>query len=207
MLEERRGRLDQAIDRAVREMVQLDPAPGLRQRVAHRLANSEGAGAWPAAFAFGRRSAILGTAAAVVLVFAALVWLGKPTPRPEVDVVQATPATSPTAAQPAAPPVSDSSPAAQPIPTAPAVRAAVPTVPRIPPARDGIFGDRNGRVRAANVPADRGEDVVDADLLIVPALPLVDGGIQPLEPITIEPIRLAPLTIRPVTLNAPSGGK
>jgi hypothetical protein len=57
------------------------------------------------------------------------------------------------------------------------------------------------------VPADRVETTADAELLVAPALPLVDGGIQPLEPITIEPIRLAPLTIRPVTLSAPSGGR
>lgn len=206
MLEERRGRLDHAIDRAVREMVQLDPAPGLRQRVAHRLAAVERSTTWPATFAFGRRSAVLATAAAVALVFAALLWLGEPTPRPEADVAQSRPA-SPAAARPATPPVRGSAPAAEPLPVAPAPRVAGPTVPRIPPARDGIFGDRNGRVRAANVPADRGDDVADADLLIEPALPLVDGGIQPLQPITIEPIRLAPLTIRPVTLNAPSGGK
>jgi hypothetical protein len=205
MLEERRGRLDHAIDRAVRDMVQVDPPPGLRQRVAHRLADADASGAWPSAFAFGRRSAILATAAAVVLVFAAFVWLREPAPRPEADVVQSSPAASPDAAQPS-PPVSGSAPAQEPLPVAPATHAEGPTAPRIPPARDGIFGERSGRVRAANVAAAR-DLLVDADLVIEPALPLVDGGIQPLEPITIEPIRLAPLAIRPVTLNAPSGGK
>jgi hypothetical protein len=207
MLEERRGRLDHAIDRAVRDMVQVDPPPGLRQRVAHRLADADAPGVWPAALGFGRRSAILATAAAVVFVFAAFVWLREPTPRPEGGIVQSTPAASPDAAPPSAPPMSGSAPVAEPLPAAPAARVAGPTAPRIPPARDGIFGERNGRVRAANLAADRGDLLVDADLLIEPALPLVDGGIQPLEPITIEPIRLAPLAIRPVTLNAPSGGK
>jgi hypothetical protein len=207
MPEERRGRLDHAIDRAVRDMVQVDPPPGLRQRVAHRLAESDASGSWPSSLVFGRRSAILATAAAVVLVFTAFVWLREPTPRPEAGVVQSTPAASPGAAPASAAPMSGSAAAAEPVPAPPAARVAGPTAPRIPPARDGIFGEPTGRIRAANVPAGRGDVVVDADLLIEPALPLVDGGIQPLEPITIEPIRLAPLAIRPVTLSAPSGGK
>ena len=47
MPEERRGRLDHAIDRAVRDMMQVDPRPGLRHRVANRLAEVEASGAGP----------------------------------------------------------------------------------------------------------------------------------------------------------------
>ena len=54
MPDERRGRLDRAIDRAVREMVQVDPLPGLRRRVDEQLHARAGSGArrppfmWPA---------------------------------------------------------------------------------------------------------------------------------------------------------------
>ena len=207
MPEERRGRLDHAIDSAVRDMVQVDPRPGLRYRVANRLAEVEAGASRPVADAFARRSTLLATAAAVVLVLAAFVWLREPSARPEAELVDSTPAASPVASVPAAPAASGPAPGPEPAPMAPAPRVVSPTAPRIPPAREGIFGERTGRIRAANVSAGRSPAVADADLPVEPALPLVDGGIQPLEPITIEPIRVAPLTIRPVTLSAPSGGK
>lgn len=207
MREEYRGRLDHAIDRAVQEMVQVDPRPGLRLRVANRLAAVEAStAAWPMMFAFGRRAAILSTAAAVVLLLATFGWLREPTPRPEADVVGTGPASAPAAA-PSPPTVSSVAPDPGPVAAAPAPRVASPNAASLPPARTGIFGEPTGRIRAANVPAHRDDVATDEDLVIEPALPLVDGGIQPLEPITIEPIRLAPLTIRPVTLSAPSGGK
>ena len=208
MPEERRGRLDHAIDRAVRDMMQVDPRPGLGHRVANRLAEIDASGTgWPVAFAFGRRSALLATAAAVVLVLAAFVLLRDPIPGPETDVVEATPAASPVAASPSLPRVSGPAPAAEQAGAVPAPRVDSPTAPSIPRARDGIFGERTGRIRAANIPAGPSAAAADADLLVEPALPLVDGGIQPLEPIAIEPIRLAPLMIHPITLSAPSGGK
>ena len=208
MPEERRGRLDHAIDRAVRDMVQVEPRPGLRHRVANRLAEVDASGAvWPVPFAFARRSPLLATAAALVLVLAAFVLQRQSSPRPEADMVEATPAASPVATVPSAAPVSDSAPAAGPALVTPAPRVANPTTPPIPPARDGIFGERTGRIRAASIPAGRVEAAAEAEPLDEPALPLVEGGIQPLKPITIEPIRVAPLTIRPVTLSAPSGGK
>lgn len=208
MPEERRGRLDHAIDRAVREMMQLEPRPGLRHRVANRLADVDASGAaWPMAFAFARRSALLATVAAVVLVLAAFVLLRQSSPRSEADVVEATPAVSPVATVPSGTPVSDSAPAAGPATVSPAPRVTHSAMPPIPPARGGIFGERTGRIRAASMPAGPVEAGAEAELLVEPALPLVDGGIQPLEPITIEPIRVAPLTIRPVTLSTPSGGK
>jgi hypothetical protein len=186
-------------------MVQVDPRPGLRLRVANRLAAVEAStAAWPRMFAFGRRAAILSSAAAVVLLLATFGWLREPTPRPEADVGTG-PASAPAAA--ASPPtVSSAAPAPEPVAAAPAPRVASPHAAPLPPVRTGIFGERTGRIRAANVPAHRDDVVTDEDLVVEPALPL-DGGIQPLEPITIEPIRLAPLTIRPVTVSAPSGGK
>ena len=208
MPEERRGRLDHAIDRAVREMVQVDPRPGLRHRVANRLAKAEAPGAASlVTFAFPRPYAVIAAAAAVLVMVAAFGLLRGPELAPEVDVVESTPAVSPVAAAPSLPPVTASEPVAEPVGTARAERVPPPAPAPIPPARDGIFGERNGRIRAANVPAERADDAADADLLAQPALPLVEGGIPSIEAITIEPIRLAPLTIRPVTLSAPSGGK
>jgi hypothetical protein len=210
MPEERRGRLDHAIDRAVREMVQVDPRPGLRHRVANRLAKAEAPGAASLVtltFAFPRPYAVIAAAAAVLVMVAAFGLLRGPELAPEVDVVESTPAVSPVAAAPSLPPVTASEPVAAPVGTARAERVPPPGPASIPPARDGIFGERNARIRAANVPAERADVAADADLLVEPALPLVEGGIPPIEAITIEPIRLAPLTIRPVTLSAPSGGK
>lgn len=208
MSEERRGRLDHAIDRAVREMVQVDPRPGLRHRVANRLTQADASGAAHLAiFAVLQRYAGIAAAAALLIAAAVFGLLRGPEPGPEVEVVESTPVTSPVAAEPSQPPVTESQPVIEPAGVAAAEAVPPPATSPIPPARDGIFGERNGRIRAANLPADRADVAADADLLIEPALPLVDGGIQPIEAITIEPIRLAPLTIRPVTLSAPSGGK
>src|SRR3954468_20995491 len=43
----REARIDRAIDRAVREMVQIDPPPGLRRRVLSRLNESTGRAGYP----------------------------------------------------------------------------------------------------------------------------------------------------------------
>jgi hypothetical protein len=205
MPEERRGRLDHAIDRAVREMVQVDPRPGLRHRVANRLAEVEPPGAGSlVTFAFARRYVVAAAAAALLITVAGLGLLRGPEPGPEVDVVEST---SAVAAAPSLPPAPGSEPTTEPVGAARAVRVPPPATAPIPPARDGIFGERNGRIRAANIPAERADVAADADRRVEPSLPLVDGGIPPIEAITIEPIRLAPLTIRPLTLSAPAGGK
>src|SRR5687767_12230853 len=70
MPDQGRGRLDTAIDRAVRGMMQIDPRPGLRHRVAGRLE------------APGRRRLWLGpalaSAALLAVVLVSIVWLRAP---------------------------------------------------------------------------------------------------------------------------------
>ena len=54
------ARLDRAIDRAVRDMMQLDPPPGLRRRVLSRLNQSgERRRHWLPRFAFAAAAAVV----------------------------------------------------------------------------------------------------------------------------------------------------
>jgi len=201
MPDQHRGRLDRAIDRAVRDMVQVDPQPGLRHRVADRIQTGHpGTGrswrtysVWPA----------LATAAALVIVVTAFALLRAPvvTP-PEAQVADMVPATA--AAAPPTPTTAPPEPTVTPPPaprrsaTAPG-RASAPAN-RTPSAPGGLFGGRTGRVSAANLAPTIPPEVES----VVEPLP---GGLAPLAPISIERIKVAPLAVRPVTINALPGGR
>lgn len=144
MPNEERGRLDSAIDRAVRGMMQVDPPPGLRHRVANRIEASTRRTWMVPAFA--------AVAAAVVLILA-IVLLRTPqvAPSPEPAVVRAPPATPaeppPQAAVATTRPESAVAPAAEPPPQARSER----------PGAEAIFGEPTGRVSAANVRPEKDE--------------------------------------------------
>jgi len=179
---EERGRLDSAIDRAVRGLMQVNPRPGLRHRVASRL----GAPA-------PRISWMLPTAATAALFVVVLVaWMllhapgGSPAPQSHIAV---TPATTP-----------DSHPTV-PVPVQPA--ASAPRTPARPPQRrsEAVFGPRRDRVAAANVASV-------GTIAPMPAAnapyepPALTGTVAPLAPILIAPIEVEPITIMPLTVTA-----
>lgn len=189
--------LDRAIDRAVREMMQVDPPPGLRRRVLSRLEPSA-----------ARRPLFLpryvfATAALAMLILAAMfmrehggarVESGMPPsvtsrtpPRP-----QPVPATGPHAAED--PKVTARGP------SAPITREPIP-MPRVA----DVFGARTTRVSAATDPGSEGVWTGD------PAGPK-DVPSNPVPPLTIAPLTAAPIEtpaiiIPPLVIAGPPKGE
>jgi hypothetical protein len=165
----REARIDRAIDRAVRDLMQLDPPPGLRRRVLAQLSGPDEA---RHAFSFIRPQLALAVVALmVVLISATRVWYGAQAPAP-----------------PHAPAVAVGAPVPM-IEVESVVQQAASrgetsgqiTRERIPmPRVANVFGDRPGRVSAATVDGAR-QNIVMPQLKIVP----LSG-----RPIMIEPLVL-----------------
>ena len=135
------SRLDIAIDRAVRQMMRVDPPAGLRGRVMRRLES-------PAARTFVPQFAFAGAALAAVLIAIVMMRPGAPGPSSEpaprlAAVVPPRPVE--TAPPPAAPP-KDPATTQKAGPTG-VRREALPPAPRIAE----VFGQRDDRVAAANI--------------------------------------------------------
>jgi hypothetical protein len=168
--------LDAAIDRAVREMMSVEPRADLRQRVMAELVEKPSRAAlWPR-FAFG--SAALAAAAIVVLML-----VNRPAD-PPVDQTSAStqPATAPGSTGEATGPATG---------TAPKVVARGPAIvnrgkPRTVAPRP-VIEDRP--VQAASI--DTTEVIV-----IEPVGPV--ERLKPIEPIALSPIVLAPIEITPL---------
>ena len=188
-----RGRLDQAIDRAVRGMMQVDPAPGLRIRVMDRLDTRPLRRALPLALA---------SAAALIVIVVASIALFRAV-RPEKTIESAvTPA-------PVSQTTAVTSRGITPTPrapstTPPAVRAPDSTIPverlRVLPRPSVIFDEPRDRISAANVPLRRTE-AIDA-----PAAPMPETFV-PIVPIVIAPISITPIVIPPLTVSPLSDRK
>jgi hypothetical protein len=175
------GRLDRAIDRAVGELMQVDPRPGLRHRVAGRLDAPVRRTSW-----------IVQAATAAVLVAVMVVsWMLLRGP----------------AAPPAAPSQTAVSPALAPATPPAQTHASIPTPVTTEPARvparrpqtrlEADFGPRRGRVAAANVDTAKPRGAAYA------ASPLPPGGaVAPIAPIMILPIEVQPIVIAPLTFSA-----
>ncbi len=191
MPNEVRGRLDHAIDRAVRGMMQVDPQPGLRHRVAERM-NGPARRSWLVpAFA---------AAAVVLVVVVSIVTLrispSTPSTTPQI-------ATAPRAAasqqRGAAPELREQPPAAPQVATAPkppAVRR--PSTPAAGVRGGSIFGPPSQRVTAASIDPET-PPAVEAPVLSITA----PGVVEQIPPIVIEPIVVTPITITPLIVRAP----
>lgn len=197
------SRIDRAIDRAVREMVQVDPRPGLRRRVLRRLEADPRP--WPR---IGLRYASV--AAALAIVIATVIFTRDRGIEPDANRI---PARSAAAAAPAPPnpphagtPDSDHSTApsgldAQPKrPDRRSARAPVTTREeiRMPPVAN-VFGTpaRGGAAAAA----------ADADVVWQPpadALPEQPGGLPPL---VIAPLETPAVVIPALAPAPPKGGQ
>lgn len=186
------GRLDGAIDDAVREMMALDPKPGLRHRVVGAIQSrhaSHGSVGRAGGFRIG-----LGVAAALaVVVLGSLVLLRSPEPARSASVTQ----TVAVAAAPPVPPPAGAQPA-EPPPAAP-----VRTTRRPDPAPESIFGPRAARVTATSLPLTVALPAVTGTELEGALAPqLSPGALAVIAPIALAPIRVAPLVIEPLTVNA-----
>lgn len=191
---DRPGVLDEAIDAAVRGMMQVDPRPGLRHRVTRSI------GARPSRF-FGFRLGLAAAAMAVMILAAVLV------------VVQRSPGFVPPAAGPQvakAPPAARAVPPAGPRAREAAAESAALTLPgplpvatrarrRTVATPESIFGPRSSRVAAASVPG-LADEPADAGLAVDVVLPL--AGRTAISPIIVAPIGVTPLAIEPLSVSA-----
>ena len=185
------GPLDGAIDRAVREMMVVDPRPGLRHRVAHAIKA-------PPRRAYGFRFGLAALGLVMVALVSIMVWRpsnpARPVPAPQVA-----------ATAPAAPatPLAGSQAAEAPVPPALAPVPARPR-PRAMPTPESIFGPRRGQVAAASVPPTRAASAADAFWLNVP----VDAARwSAMTPLTFQPMMVVPLAIQPLLVGSLSPRK
>ena len=168
----REARLDRAIDRAVREMMQVEPPPGLGRRVVARL--NAGPVHRP------MRLPLYALAAAAVTVFilsGTLIRDVEPPPRPVAPSIVATgvPPVDAEAVMAAQAKVSTSTPGF--------TRERIP-MPRVP----NVFGSRGSQVSAASERGSvtRGESHVVA---------------RPVGPKGLAPLRIVPLSARPIVVD------
>ena len=180
--------LDDAIDRAVHELVQADPRPGLRRRVIAKVNAPARRSSWVI-----RLLLPAGAMAAIVLL---ALWLRPVTPppaeRPAPQVVQQQPAAPVPQVQAPAPIVS--------APAAPPVVARRGSPRRQPPVQFS-FGAPNDRVSATSVtePVDRPAIPADSPT------PAVDLPMA-LPPLYVAPIEVKPIVIKPIEIKPIGSG-
>jgi hypothetical protein len=166
----REARLDRAIDRAVREMMQVDPPPGLRRRVLARLNESgERRRHFLPRFAFAA-AALVGA-----LLAATQLWYRSdaPTPPrpPDMAKITALPAKVPPTIR-----FFESNPAP------PLAGGQITREPIRMPRVTNVFGNRPGEVSATTIEG-RKREIVARPLTIVP--------------LSARPIVIAPLVLPP----------
>lgn len=178
----RESALDHAIDRAVHEMAQVDPRPGLSRRVLRRL--ESGATAQHTRWTLPRWQGALAAVTALLIVTVALFTLRSPDAQPVPSTQVAT------------------NPPAAPAPSAPEPRAVAPSPTRTAPVArqrerspESIFGPRHDRVAAASVPT-----AVPATIPAPAYEPAEPHAATPVDPITIAPIGVSPIEIRRITI-------
>jgi negative regulator of sigma E activity len=165
---------DAAIDRAVREILDHEPAAGFRQRVLARLQREPNEASWLAAWLTPVR--LTAAAAAAGLVLAVMLWTRPAAPPADAPVVAQKPATADPLPQ-SQPKSPQPTPAANDVPAAANRRLARQQPPATAPGRTS---DR--RVAAASVtPA---EEAAERDAA---------RSVAPIDPITIPPLRVQPL--------------
>ena len=187
--------IDRAIDRAVRDMVQADPAAGLRHRVLSRLAA-------PARHSFSVPHYAWGTA--IVAMIVVTLMLGRDKPAGPVTTGPVSAHVS-EAAVPASDPPMDL-PRVRPTP-APSRAGRLPRVTREAirmPQVENVFGAPSNFVSASAArhtkSAETGsDDAPDERHVAVP--PLV------ISPLTPAPIEMPAIVIQPLGMTAPKGGR
>jgi hypothetical protein len=173
------ARLDRAIDRAVREMMQIDPAPGLRRRVLSRLnAPIEHRPPPLMRYAF----AALALAVFVLSVTLMRDRVEPPTP-PKAPPIVATGV--PPVGPPMVPAINEPQPRRAGTTSAPITREGIP-MPRV----TNVFGNRRSEVSAAT---DRGTDSIGR---------AGSGVLRSIAPETLAPLAIVPLSARPIVIDS-----
>ena len=176
-------RLDEAIDRAVRDMMNVEPRPGLRERV---LAELNGP---PARIALWPRLAFGGAALAVAAVLVALLVSRPPESQNDIRIATSRPTPSTSTANP------PSVPTPQPGSTRDTSRKDGEPRPA-PPSRVPGPGPRSGAedrlIQAASI------DIVEAPA----AAPIATEGLRPLDPIGVA--SLTPVGVSHSEIDIPA---
>ena len=165
----REARIDRAIDRAVREMMQIDPPPGLRRRVVARLSDPKD----------HRRYFLAHYAFAAMAVVVLMMSITLLTDRVEPPTPPKAPMVALPAPAPAIEPVIEMDVQAETVatPSKGITRERI-RMPRV----TNVFGTRSGEVSATMIGGGRRE-IVEPPLKIVP--------------LSARPIVIAPLVIPP----------
>lgn len=182
------GRLDAAIDRAVRQLVQVDPPAGLRRRVLAALTTA------PPALSWWPRAAVAGAALAVLVLAVTFMRLTGPPPADTRIATQMAKPAAPLAVPAPGPDAHVPGPAPEAAPPARA-QAPDPIVEELPPPprMDAVFGTAPDRRVAAASTAATGSTAPEDSADVLPAL----------APIELAPIVIAPIEIQPVMLPPP----
>jgi|SRR6516165_3107501 len=177
--------LDKAIDRAVREMLDVEPRADLRARVVARVDERRGSFQWPGS-RFQRLAVLIGAAAVLVLVLVLARRAEPPTPPPAIAAAQVP--ERPPAGATRQPPIG--------VPAAPAPLAAT--------ARNAVSQDPARVAYAASVDTT-GTTAIDPLTAITPigVAPIGQSSITP-DPIGVRPLdRITEMQIAP--LSPPDG--
>jgi hypothetical protein len=184
--------LDRAIDRAVREMMHVDPPPGLRRRVLSRL-RTQGAERrlFVPRYAWG--------AAALVILVVGIMFTRDVRREPAAVIAQPS-----VAARESTPRESSAAQSQAPVP-AERTKASPVSPPRITsdpipmPHIENVFGTRTADVSAA---AESGVEAV------WPSVDNPSNAVAPLviTPLTPTPIDMPEIVIPPLVIAAPKGG-
>ena len=175
--------LDDAIDRAVHELVQAEPRPGLRRRVIAKVNAPAKQSSWAVRFLLPAA-----TMAAIVLLAVWLRPVAPPAQAPAPQVVQQQPTVPPPQVQPRAPI------AGAPAPAPVLVRR---SSPRPQPPVQFTFGAPTDRVSATSVTEPTDRSTIPVESVGAPAI----DSLMALPPIHIAPIEVKPIVIKPIEVK------
>jgi hypothetical protein len=179
------GSLDGAIDDVVREMMQVDPRPGLRQRVAGSIGARRQR-------TDGFRLGLAWAASLAVVAIVSVLLFRSPEPSQPVHPPQVA----------VAPPAVPASPQAGPQAVEARRTAPARVTQRRDPAPESIFGPRADRVAAASVAPSVTATTAPADADAIVDLPSFPGALPRITPIGVAPIHVTPLAITPLSVSA-----
>lgn len=172
------GRLDMAIDRAVREMLDVEPPAGLRGRVLDRIESPRRGFGW---------MWIAAPLAAAMLILAVLApWrqVAPPvvTPGPPSVARAEQPVTLPPTIAPAAPPKTAESPKTIPVPRPDAMGERLVVAGALPAADADSVIEPLGSIAPITVAAVRPASLPQTEIAISPLAPIAELQIAPLSP-------------------------